>query len=270
VIVVHGNSRNPDAYFDYVMDAAQTEGVEGTTIIIAPHYQASEDEPASDEFYWSREGWKQGDQSKNGSPRRSSFYTMDQIVRLLGFAHRFPNLDTIVLTGHSAGGQFVQRYAVGSAQQQQLRHGIFFRYVVTNPGSYVYLNDMRPRRADPTDFWRPSISSECRSYDNYKYGLRNRNSYMSQLNNAELIEQYRFREVVYFLGEEDVVRGSDLDLRCEAEHQGINRFMRGLGYINFMNEFYSPHYHLLMTVPGIDHCGWCMYNSAAGRYLLFH
>src|SRR5262249_51528255 len=55
----------------------------------------------------------------------------------------FPNLKLIVVTGHSAGGQFTHRYAAATHVEKQIR--IPMRYVVANPSTYLYLDETRLR-----------------------------------------------------------------------------------------------------------------------------
>ena len=80
------------------------------------------------------EGWKQGDGSKT-SPPVSSFAALDRLIAGIVRSHRFPGLRHIVVAGHSAGGQFVERYAAST----RLSVRVPVRYVVANPSSYLYL-----------------------------------------------------------------------------------------------------------------------------------
>ena len=54
----------------------------------------------------------------------------------------FPNLKTVVVVGHSAGGQFVNRYAAGGAGCPNPL--VEVRYVIMNPSSYLYVDDLGP------------------------------------------------------------------------------------------------------------------------------
>ena len=95
----------------------------------------------------------------------------------------FPNLKEIVITGHSAGGQLAQHYAVGSALDQTYPE-IHFRYVVANPGSYLYLTKKRPFKGP----------ARC-AYNDYKFGLDNLNPYMSKRPAAQMISDYLKKDV---------------------------------------------------------------------------
>lgn len=63
----------------------------------------------------------------------SAFTAIDAIIDWLQNKTRFPSLDTIVVSGHSLGGQFVQRYAsLGSGRNVD---GVDVLYWVGNSGA---------------------------------------------------------------------------------------------------------------------------------------
>jgi hypothetical protein len=143
VVVVHGLHRNAPGYFSYVVRAAESAGKLEETIVIAPHFKRRDEAPAG-QLEWG-EKWKEGGLSTdqgNLVPRRSSFAVVDRFLIALARRTSFPKLREIVVTGHSAGGQFVQRYAATSQIEPQLG-GLPTRYVVANPSSYMYLNSRR-------------------------------------------------------------------------------------------------------------------------------
>ncbi|MGE3858239.1 MAG: hypothetical protein AB7G21_14895, partial [Dehalococcoidia bacterium] len=122
VLVVHGTNRNAVDYFDYA-DAA----VPSSVLVVAPRFQTSDDSPEKNELYWTSSEWKQGGQSTGSRPwEMSSFTVVDELLRSMRAT--FPNLDTIVVAGHSGGGQFVQRYAATNRDGRN-------HFVVANPSS---------------------------------------------------------------------------------------------------------------------------------------
>ena len=159
IVVVHGTDRNPDAYFGHAIEAALQERVLDSTLILAPHFQIEDDDPESDELFWSDGGWKQGDRALNGG--LSSFTVVDRIIERLADRTAFPNLRRVVITGHSAGGQYTTRFAAGSRAQNGLAH-LGFRYVIANPSSYLYLRSERPVLTDATmrNFRVPAVLSK--------------------------------------------------------------------------------------------------------------
>ncbi|KAL3780673.1 hypothetical protein HJC23_007120 [Cyclotella cryptica] len=71
----------------------------------------------------------------------SSFGAMDVLLETLCQTARFENLQHIVIVGHSAGGQFVHRWALSSNHPCLDRPLV--RLVVANPRSFTYLDDRR-------------------------------------------------------------------------------------------------------------------------------
>ena len=72
----------------------------------------------------------------------ASFDFADELLRRLAKREIFPNLKAIVVSGHSAGGQFVTRYEMANQSHDKL--GIPITYVVANPSSYAYPDPERP------------------------------------------------------------------------------------------------------------------------------
>lgn len=143
LIVIHGYGRNADDYYNSVMEAQGIfPGVGDDTVVIAPRFQSEIDGPASDELYWSVPGWSRGEDSLDGNAF-SSFSVADGLLESI--SNNFPNVREIVIAGHGAGAQFVQRYAGIAAVPVNLRCDIAIRYVVANPGSYMFPTPTRPR-----------------------------------------------------------------------------------------------------------------------------
>ena len=184
--------------------------------------------------------------------------------------NKFPNVREVVVAGHSAGGQFTQRYAATTSIEAQ-RPGLRFRYVVTNPSSYLYLNDQRPvnsnRDQSSVRFGTPH---RCSTYNEYKFGLEDRNRYASRLTADQIRDQYTGRYVVYLLGGDDNDIGSaDLDHSCEADVQGAQRLARGRFYYRHMMQFFPANRHRKLIVGGVGHSGGRMFRSANGQEALF-
>jgi len=240
--------------------AAQKAGALSNTIILAPHFMNPEDNPRDDEIYWDySNGWKQGDRStRDHSIRVSSFEVMDQILYKLVDPGKFPNLKSIVIIGHSAGGQYVQRFACGSQAEKLIN--IPIRYVSANPSSYLYLDRSRVLEGTIDQFAIPHTS--CEEYNEYKYGLEDMNSYMQAVGTDQIREQYGLRDVVYLLGSLDDDQASDdLDTTCSAALQGDNRRERGLIYYNYLRYYYGSHRHMCVVVDGVGHDSYGMFNS---------
>ena len=111
----------------------------------------------------------------------------------------YPNLAPVVIAGHSAGGQFVQRYSLGSPGAPE-GAAIPVRYVVMNPSSYMYFDTRRP---DGKEGFAPARGSMRCLVNAYKYGAEGRNDYMTAEPLAAMVQRYRRRDVVYLLGGAD-------------------------------------------------------------------
>ena len=268
LIVVHGNNRDPDSYFVSGVSAVSQGGATGTTAVVAPHFQTIDDGPESDEPYWSSPGWKRGNLSlsEGPSPRVSSYAALDSIVRLFLNAGRFPALREIVVTGHSAGGQVLHRYAATSQVEEGARDGVSFRYVVANPSTYLYLGPERENLSG--DFTVPG-GVGCDDYNEWHYGLEDRNSYAEALEADTIRAHLSRRDVRILIGDADTLSAS-LDQSCGANLQGVNRFVRGRTIVRFMEVLYAGgHGHIEMVVPGVGHSSRSMWTSPVGLESLF-
>lgn len=251
--------------------AAAMAGKAAETLVIAPRFLEEGDghTPARGEFFWNRGAdWRAGDlSSRDTPPRVSSFDIMNRIVARLADARAFPNLSAIVLAGHSAGGQFVQRYAIGQPDDPA-RDRSPITYVVANPSSYLYLDARRPDPRQPGAFAIPSRSA-CLT-NKFKYGFEQPNSYFKPQPIDDMIARYRARPVIYLLGEADTdPNAKGLSRICAAMAQGTTRFARGNAFMAYMDAFYAPHAHRLMTVPGVGHSSLRMFQSPVGLAVLF-
>ncbi len=285
IIVVHGTDRNSDDYYQRVLNPAKlANGADQKTIIIAPQFLIETDIEgwmlSENSLYWSSGGWKIGHKSQTSSDnprpiRISSFAVVDTIIYRL--ATRNLNLTTIVVAGHSAGGQFVNRYAAGNQMEQILnsQFGIQVRYIVANPSSYVYFNAERHVAGSVSNFEIPSNSviQSCPNYNNYKYGMDNLNSYMTDVGVETLKAQYQQRSVIYLLGELDNnPNSSGLDKSCSAMLQGEHRLRRGIIYFNYLKHVFGnsiANLHNKHTITGVGHSSTGIFASDCGGYYLF-
>ena len=107
------------------------------------------------------------------------------------------------MIGHSAGGQFVDRYAIGTPVASE---PLPFRlkFIVSNPSSYLYLDERRPKLGQLDQFAVPA-DANCEGYNDYLYGFEHRNPYLSVLSAESLRSQFLRRQVVYLLGEADTL-----------------------------------------------------------------
>jgi len=276
VLLIHGGNRHPETALETMQIDAKKAGVnDATSLLVAPQFLTPEDVSArtlpSDVLFWEDDGWKQGDPSLNSSGKISSFAVVDAM--LLQIASLCPNLETIVIGGHSSGGQFTNRYAAGSRVPQTLKqqYGIEMSYVVANPSSYIYFDGNR-LVPGTTDSWAIPRGS-CSEYNQYKYGMQGRNPYMAAVPGRQIIDQYAQRRVTYLLGGLDTdPNGDGVDTDCPAVIEGRYRLERGLTYMKYLRHFYGPtisNLHEAVVVAGVGHDSQGMFTSASGLDRLF-
>ncbi|HEX5127666.1 MAG TPA: alpha/beta fold hydrolase [Rhodocyclaceae bacterium] len=233
VIFIHGWSRR-DLHAGE--RAARKVGNDAEhAIVITPQFLIPEDVEAhqlpAEMLRWGLDDWKAGFNARGPAPI-SSFAAIDTIFNHLVDRKIFPNLKQVVLAGHSAGGQFVQRYALfGQGEEVLLKAGIPIRYVVANPSSYAYFDDQRPK---PDGSFSQFDGAQCAKFNRWEYGLAsNVPAYARRPVVPEPLEQaYLARDVIYLLGTEDKdPNHPELDRSCGGEAEGPTRFARGHSYL---------------------------------------
>jgi len=194
---------------------------------------------------------------------------VDQIIRKIANQGIFPNLKKIIIAGHSAGGQFVNRYAAGTQIGQSLGGRFQLRYIVANPSTYLYFNGERRVLKTTDEFEIPENAPP--DYDHYKYGLMNLNPYLEKTGAEKIRERYPNKDVVYLLGGEDTKK-HHLELSPNAVLQGINRLERGQIYFHYLNHFFGEpikRNQKIHIIPCIGHDNAAIFKSQAGISALF-
>jgi len=278
IISLHGEGRNADEHYNIFMNATSTYGVPDSTFIIAPVYLLQEDLEGhnldSTVLYWPSGDWNAGDYSRNTgtNPRAaqiSSFSTMDTLFHRL--VQNCPNLETLILTGHSAGSQMVERYAAGGRAQVDIaeQYDIDFRYVSTNVPSFLYMNDVRvvDENAAVYNFDVPEL---CWTANYYKYGLVGLNNYMEESGVEFIRSQYFEKNVTCLIGQYDTGGQST---NCARDIQGNNRLIRAYVYFGYIGYYYGDMVytnHWLAELPGVYHEFWGVVSSEGGLKSYFN
>jgi pimeloyl-ACP methyl ester carboxylesterase len=277
LIMVHGTNRNADHYFATAMAAAFLAGALDDTVVIAPHIIACNDQPDVNEVVWSCGGdsWRSGG-AATSHPELSSFDLADQILRKLANKSTFPNLKTIVVAGHSAGGQFVTRYEMSNRIHETL--GVPVTYVVANPSSYAWPAATRPAPTDDAepvgakDGWKLETvhtsfsygaydASGCQNYNRWPLGLESRTSgYTTKIGDEQLMKQLASRPTTYLLGQVDTLPLGGFDSSCSAMAQGPTRRARGEAFVKYVNETLGAK-HQAIIVPECGHNDRCVYTT---------
>ena len=279
LIMVHGTNRNADHYFETATSAAFLAGALDNTIVIAPHIIASQDKPEPNEVVWPNRGdtWRSGGMSTS-NPTLSAFDLMDEILRKLANKRNFPNLKGIVVTGHSAGGQFVTRYEMANKVHGTL--GVNVSYVVANPSTYAWPAAVRPLPvgdADPatadkealgpdgekvhTQFtYGPFDTTKAPNYDKWPAGLENRSGYTAQMTDDQLRRQLVERPTTYLLGQVDVLPLGGFDSSPAAMAQGPTRRARGEAFVKYITEQLGAKTSAII-VPECGHNDRCIFTT---------
>lgn len=293
VVVIHGQGRDADSYFRHALAAAFLANALETSIVVTPRIASNggrncRDTLAADELNWVCEGpdsWRSGG-AATGRDGITSFDLVDEILQRVARRDVFPNLKSIVLVGHSAGGQYVTRYGMANRIHEKL--GVAITYVVANPSSYTYPDGLRPTASalpssvaagapgyapgvpakPPDPFVAFGDAEGCTNYDNWPYGLKHRVGYAAKLGDDELKGQLASRPVTYLLGELDILPLYGFDGSCAAMAQGPTRLARGLAYARYVNEKFGAK-HKAVVVPACGHNARCMFGAEAALPLLF-
>lgn len=262
LIVVHGVLRDADYYFDTGVIAANAARALSTTLVVAPQFversEIAGQRVSTRTLYWDSE-WPGGSDAVAPAPI-STYDVFDAMVARLSDRSRFPKLREIVIAGHSAGGQIVQRYAVvGKAPQLDGQSPVAVRLVVSNPSSYFYFTD-----------WRPFPPLNCPDFDHWRYGLSGAPRYVTG-SSASLEERYVKRHVVYLMGTADTnPTESDLDRSCGGEAQGPYRFARAKYFIGYLAARHPAGTNQEFAyVRGVPHDNRRMFTSSCGLAAIF-
>jgi len=271
LIVVHGQGRDADNYFRTSLAATFLASALENTLVISPRFASNNgtgcrDTLAANEINWpcSGDSWRSGGVAANDG-KVTSYDFMDEIVRGLARKENFPNLKAIVISGHSAGGQFVTRYEMANRVHETI--GVAITYVVSNPSSYSYLDPERPAGAN-NELRSFGDARNCTTYDNWPYGLKNRSGYAAKLPDDQLKKQLAARPVTYLLGELDVLPLAGFDSSCPAMAQGPNRLARGQAFGAYVKTKYNAA-HQVVVVPLCGHNARCMFTAEIALPILF-
>jgi pimeloyl-ACP methyl ester carboxylesterase len=280
LIMVHGAGRNADHYFETSMAAGFLAGALDNTIIIAPHFIASNDKPAPNEVMWPERGenWRSGGASPT-NPTLTAFGFLDTLVLRLADKKTFPNLTRVVIAGHSAGGQVATRYEM--ANRIHNTPGLSISYVVANPSTYAWPAAVRPLpagNADPTDAYKESLgakgdslhsdftfgtfdTTKAPNYNRWPSGLENRTTgYVAGMSDDQLKRQLVERPTTYLLGQVDVLPLGGFDSSPNAMAQGPTRRARGEAFFKYVTETLGAK-HKAIIVSECGHNDRCIFTT---------
>ena len=273
VFIFHGLQRNGDHYFDAGQKLLAASGRDpAEVLLLAPNYPGVPDRDKGFDGMpvWGTTDWAAGLDARGVGFDLSSFAVIDDLMGWLTDRARMPELGTIIVAGHSAGGQLVQRYAALNRVDEGIRtSGMDVRYVVANPSSYLYFNALRPAGDRFADYDR----ALCPGYDDYRYGMQHMIPYAAGTNGQTLFKRYAYRAVTYLLGTADNDPNHRvIDKSCPAQAQGATRLARGRAYVRYERLLAGKAariHHLAYEVNGVGHDQAGMFGSTCGLMALF-
>ncbi len=289
LIMVHGSNRNADHYFQTATAAAFLAGALADTVVISPRFASADrsckDTLAPNEVSWSCGGdsWRSGGTSASNKDL-TSFDFIDTLLRKLADKRIFPNLTAIVIAGHSAGGQFVARYAMANRVHETL--GVAVSYVVANPSSYAWPDATRPLPVDDatpeaaaagwkseqphTNFrYGPFDPTKAPKYNEWPYGLENRtHGYTAGTPDDQLRKQLAARPTTYLLSQVDTLPLGGFDGSPDAMAQGATRRARGEAFVKYVQDQLGSK-NRAVIIPECGHNDRCVYTTDEVFPLIF-
>ena len=287
LIVIHGGGRNADDYFCPAMAALQSQTTYSpdSVLLIVPRFLTAADETVELQeggipLKWGGKGhgrWRFGASAIHPVQNVTSFDAVDVLVKLLGNHQLFPNLHHIVITGHSVGGQFVQRWSLLTSSWIPKRMSA----VVANPSSWTFLTPKRLVNGE----WQIPNKTTCPRYNQWTWGLDHGNKMQSPykdetlqvLGVKKLIQRYAKRHVTHLIGSADRCnvtgkhewcQSHDLGVECMDELQGASRWDRHNQYVESL-ELVGITSHQSLVVEGVGHDHALIFTSTVGQSVLF-
>jgi pimeloyl-ACP methyl ester carboxylesterase len=267
LIVVHGAERHAVTSYNIATDVTRNAGEQVNTLVIAPRFAANvgkacSDELGENELNWNCDvvltDWRAGGLSIN-FPKIASFDVVDALLETLNRRELFPNLKTIVVAGHSAGGQFVTNYQMSNRAHNHV--SIKPLYVTANASAYAYPDSARPI---------PAKLEGCITFADWPFGFAKLTGYAARLTVSELTRQAVERPATYLVGQMDVgiLNQGGFYAGCEGQAQGMNIQARGLEFAKHMTERFNAT-HQAVVVKNCGHSESCMFSSLEAYPLLF-
>lgn len=262
VIVVHGASHNPDAYFSYLTNTLKALDLSDNTVLIAPFFR-DQSNPDSDTYYWNNLTWRDGRPSANNASA-SSFALLDSLMYRLSDSNFFPALNHIIVTGQSSGGRFTHLYSAANTAEETFPN-VTFDYIISE-SQYFYYPDGRRVLESTGQLYTPT---GCSGYDIWPFGYSVVPPVLSSVPQATFNERFVNRHLVYLLGSGNATDNTLNTTDCSATLLGSTRFRRGEHMLQYMNlAFPTGHNHEKVIVPGVSHNGSAIYQSAPFKDLI--
>ena len=260
IIVVHGNNRNSDDYFSNMMSTIISLGLENEILVISPRFITQGEKSSDSDWYWNTTSWKWGNQSysQDGS-NISSFAVLDTLLYRLNSESRYPNLESVLITGHSSGAAFTQLYS--STKENNEYMGIAIEFAVMNSQYFLYADSNRLQNNQLLPL------ESCSNYNDWPSGFSNLNPYLLNISKDSGYNNFINNKVSYFIGTSDTGT-SDIQGGCKYSTLGINRYEKTNNFITYMSLTLSNNNHSKIEISGVGHSSSGMYSSVGFKTYL--
>ncbi len=267
LIALHGHPRDANRTFDAALAAVRGGDALADTLVVAPVFQVGAaragrcrspgvPDAETGDALWTCASWMEGGRADTGL---TSFAALDALAAEL--SRHWPSLRIVTVAGFSAGAQMVQHY-VGFAGAAPA--GVSMRYVVADPGSWLYFDRSRPVA---------SGAEGCPDSNRWKYGTDDLPAALGR-DAAAARGHYARADVHYLQGALDAGDAPGtyyriLDKSCAAMAQGADRLQRALAYAVYDRALLAPAAQRQLTiVPGCAHDVACVFPAPAARNAL--
>ena len=272
ILTLHSSNYDANSYLEYAKGLLNHTPKElKQTLIIVPHFLTEEKLKNNDKdfIHWRVYPFWGSSKAvyKGENVQFSAYDACDKILEIITTSGNFPNLQNIVISGHSAGGQMVNRYAAtGKFPIDNLTsRKVNLKFIVCAPSSYVYFNNKRPTNYLGITFKKPN--KPPKGYDDWGYGLKKLYNY-SRRNNISpknIRNNYHKQKVLYLIGNKDNSNNhKTLSKKPSANLQGRNRLERFKMYEVYLEDTFGgkiKENHTFKIINGIGHSGKKLFNS---------
>ncbi len=262
ILMVHGAGLNAKKTFETAQKFIEALKIANNRfLVLAPQIIEGVKLKEKGLLFWDHK-WREGGVSlstrlNKDLPSLSSFEVVDRLID--DSIKLNPNIHKIFILGHSAGGQFVLRYAAINNRHEHLKQrGVSIRYVAANLSSYLYLNKTRYKFISKDKVLKipQEELKDCPGYNKFKYGMEDLYGYAKNIPITTIRKRLATRSIMFLLGAEDIDRGLFVDKSCEVELQGKNRLERGILYRHHLSNSIKnvPNsQHIWIEIPGVGH-----------------
>ncbi|WP_428737799.1 hypothetical protein [Sulfurimonas sp.] len=275
IIAIHSSNHDAKMYFNNT--SALTKSLQKTdeTLIVAPQFLITSliQEPTEADFlFWKVPPFRGTSKAlyKGKKVSLSAYEILDEMINEIVSSNNFPNFRSVVIFGHSAGGQMVNRFAAYSRFD---KNTLDVRYIVMAPSSYVYFNKERVQKGTLNHFEVPQMDEKYYNYwgNGLKklYQVHRRNRVSPDI----MRKQYKNSKITYLVGSRDNdPSNSSLGKSKSSMMQGSHRVERAQVYYNYLQHYFGRgivNRQHLYVVPNVGHSSKGLMNSEVGQNVLF-